>query len=94
LVSEARLGRERTALLDERDRLAADLYDRVVQRLFAAGLTLHRVASRSGDKSVVDSVADVVQDLDRAVTELRGSIYDFRGRADPAQDPPESRPSP
>jgi hypothetical protein len=42
-VSEARLERERAALLDDRDRIAADLHDRVVQRLFGAGLTLHGV---------------------------------------------------
>jgi signal transduction histidine kinase len=87
-VSEARLERERAALLDERDRIAADLHDRVVQRLFGAGLTLHGVASRSADKAVVDGAAEVVHALDDAITELRSSIFGFRSGADPTEEPP------
>lgn len=86
-VSEARLERERSALLDERDRIAADLHERVVQRLFGAGLTLHGVASRSADKAVADGVAAVVHELDDAITELRTSIFGFRRTTDPAEEP-------
>lgn len=87
-VSEARLERERTALLDERDRIAADIYDRVVQRLFGAGLALQGVAARSDRVAVVEGVAEVVHDIDDAIAELRSSIFGFRRTADPTEEPP------
>src|SRR5213076_2235694 len=45
-LAEARVERERLHMLDERERIAADLHDHVIQRLFAAGLSLQGVAAR------------------------------------------------
>ena len=42
-LAEARAEQQRAAMLDERDRIAADLHDHVIQRLFAAGLSLQSV---------------------------------------------------
>ena len=45
-LADARAEQQRAALLDDRDRIAADLHDHVIQRLFAAGLSLQSVAAR------------------------------------------------
>ena len=44
-LAEARAEQQRAAMLDERERIAADLHDHVIQRLFAAGLSLQALAS-------------------------------------------------
>ncbi len=45
-LAEARNEQQRAAMLDERERIAADLHDHVIQSIFAAGLTLQAVATR------------------------------------------------
>ena len=47
-LAAARAEQHRAAMLDERERIAADLHDHVIQRLFATGLSLQGVASPSG----------------------------------------------
>ena len=47
-LAEARAEQQRVAMLDERDRIAADLHDHVIQRLFAAGLGLQSTAATLG----------------------------------------------
>ena len=82
------LNRQRTklALLEERDRIARDLHDRVIQRIFAAGLqvgalsrTAGKAAAQSGDESGgLSQPLDVVAtELDLAIRELRNSIFEL-----------------
>ena len=47
-LAEARAEQQRAAMLDERERIAADLHDHVIQRLFAAGLSLQALAGTLG----------------------------------------------
>ena len=47
-LAEARAEQQRAAMLDERERIAADLHDHVIQRLFATGLSLHALAGPLG----------------------------------------------
>ena len=44
---------ERVAILEDRDRIAQDLHDHVIQRIFATGLTLDAVAERTGASPTV-----------------------------------------
>ena len=44
-LAGARAEQQRAALLDERERIAADLYDHVIQRLFASGPSLQALAA-------------------------------------------------
>ena len=44
-LADARADQQRMALLEDRDRIARDLHDHVIQRLFAAGLTVQSVAA-------------------------------------------------
>jgi GAF domain-containing protein len=62
------------SVLDDRDRIARDLHDRVIQRVFAIGLTLQE-ATRSTDlAAVVKQVNRSVDELDTTITEIRTAI--------------------
>lgn len=64
------------ALLRERERIAADLHDVVIQRLFGVGLELQHVmrTATAGQRTQIESVLD---GLDRSVRELRETIADL-----------------
>ena len=71
--------RELTVLAD-RDRIAADLRDKVIQRIFAAGLTLQSVASQSSEREVRNKIGATVTDLDQTVRMLRDAIFGLEQR--------------
>lgn len=62
----------------ERERIAADLHDRVIQRLFATGLTLQAGAARIADGELQSRTAAAVGQIDEAISDLRRSIFDLR----------------
>lgn len=72
---EAREAHERMALNDDRERIARDLHDLVIQRVFAAGLTLQSAATLLDPGPVRDRVNRVVEDLDDTIAELRNTIF-------------------
>ena len=61
----------------DRDRIARDLHDHVIQRLFATGLSLQSTLRRSGDPAVQRRIEQAVQDLDTTVREIRTAIFDL-----------------
>ncbi len=65
----------RMAISDERDRIALDLHDTVIQRLFATGLTLQAAIGRADIEQRVDAA---VAGIDEAISELRTSIFSLR----------------
>jgi signal transduction histidine kinase len=73
------------ALLEERQRIAADLHDFVIQRLFAAGLDL--AAAERQDPDAWDRVARAAEGVDEAIRELRRSIHSLRELMAPDQVP-------
>lgn len=62
-------------VLEDRDRIAAALKDQVIQRIFAAGLTLQGALARSTEPDVRRRIAPAVDELDYAVRMLRDSIF-------------------
>ena len=66
---------ERMALDDDRERIARDLHDLVIQRVFAAGLTLQATASMLDEGPIHDRVTRVVAELDDTIAELRTTIF-------------------
>lgn len=64
--------RERLAIFEERDRIARDLHDLVIQRLFATGMMLQ------GAARMADLPPILAERLDRAVDELDGTIKEIR----------------
>jgi signal transduction histidine kinase len=62
-------------LLEDRDRIAADLQDRVIQQVFAAGLSLQGSTALIADPGARRRVAAAVDDLDEVIRVLRDSIF-------------------
>jgi signal transduction histidine kinase len=75
-VARARADRERLAVFEDRDRIARDLHDLVIQRLFAVGLALENTARMVGDRpDVAERVGRAVDDLDATIKDIRRSIF-------------------
>ena len=76
-LAERRAEAERFALFEDRDRIARDLHDLVIQQLFATGMQLEaadrHIATHPDEAS--RRVRRSVQDLDRTIRELRSTIY-------------------
>ncbi len=72
-------------LLAERDRIAQDLHDHVIQRLFATGMSLQGTLRRIGDDHVRLRVEQAVEQLDDTVREIRTSIFDLHTSDNPEE---------
>ena len=73
--------REQLVLFADRDRIARDLHDVVIQRLFAAGLNLQSLRRYTMEDSAQERISDVTRELDEAIRELRDTIYSLRADA-------------
>jgi signal transduction histidine kinase len=76
----SRLQRElrRLAVLDERERIATELHDGVIQGLFAMGLNLQATALMIPDATVQRRIEDVITQLDGSIRDLRNYIFGLR----------------
>ncbi len=72
------------AVYEERDRMARDLHDGVIQRLFAIGLSLQGMTSAQAGRAVAESIGAVVNDIDETIRQVRATIFELgvegRGR--------------
>jgi two-component system, NarL family, sensor histidine kinase DevS len=68
----------RLELLEERERIAKELHDGVVQSLFAVGMGLQGAAALSHDAEIVARLENAVEDVDRAISDLRSYIFGLR----------------
>ncbi|MEU1801844.1 GAF domain-containing protein [Streptomyces sp. NPDC019937] len=86
VLAEAQRDRERLAVLEERDRIARDLHDLVIQRLFATGMLLESVRRHA-------QAPEVGEQVERAAGELGATIREIRTAIFALQQGPESAPS-
>ncbi|OBY32687.1 GAF domain-containing sensor histidine kinase [Mycolicibacter kumamotonensis] len=66
-------------VLTDRDRIARDLHDHVIQRLFAVGLSLQGTIPRARSAAVQRRLSDAVDDLQEIIGEIRTTIFDLHG---------------
>ena len=66
-------------VISDRERIARDLHDHVIQRLFAAGLSLQGAIPRARSVEVQQRLADTVDELQRVIQEIRTTIFDLHG---------------
>ncbi len=66
------------ALLHDRERIARDLHDTVIQRLFATGLGLQGLSRVVRDVTVADRIQAAVDDLDATIREIRSVIFELQ----------------
>ncbi|MGW1888967.1 GAF domain-containing protein [Streptomyces sp. NPDC002004] len=105
VLADAQQSRERLAVLEDRDRIARDLHDLVVQRLFATGMMLEstrrraddgddRHAGGAGDTGDTGDAGDAVGGmLEQAVEELEATIQEVRTAIFALQQPPADAPT-
>jgi signal transduction histidine kinase len=67
----------RSDVTEDRDRIARDLHDHVIQRVFAAGLSLQGALHRIGDAEAAQRVRSAVEQLDETVRDIRTTIFDL-----------------
>jgi signal transduction histidine kinase len=69
---------QRLAVLEDRERIAKDLHDGVIQSLFAVGMGLQGTATMSGDAELQRRIGSAVEDMDRVIRDLRNYIFGLR----------------
>jgi signal transduction histidine kinase len=77
--ARAQADRSRLAIFEDRDRIARDLHDLVIQRLFATGLGLQSL-SRMVDEAAADRLTAFVGDVDQTIREIRSTIFGLQDR--------------
>ncbi|WP_345423016.1 sensor histidine kinase [Pseudonocardia xishanensis] len=77
-LGERNRAQRQLVVLADRDRIARDLHDHVIQRLFATGLRLQSSLKLDGGPRVRERISQAVDDLDRTVREIRTSIFDLQ----------------
>jgi len=79
-LAERRRASEQVALLEERDRIARDLHDLAIQRLFATGMTLQGALRFIEHPGALERVLRAIDDLDDTAKTIRSTIFGLRIR--------------
>ncbi|MGW0932000.1 sensor histidine kinase [Streptomyces sp. NPDC002644] len=79
-LAERRRDAEQMAVLQDRDRIARDLHDLAIQRLFATGMTLQSAGRFIEHPVAADRVLRAVDDLDQTIKIIRSTIFGLRAR--------------
>ncbi|MEV6025761.1 GAF domain-containing protein [Streptomyces sp. NPDC052036] len=77
-LAERRRDAEQIALLQDRDRIARDLHDLAIQRLFAAGMTLQSTQRFVDHPEAAERLSRAVDDLDETIKIIRSTIFGLR----------------
>ena len=85
-LAEHRSDAQRLALFEDRDRIARDLHDLVIQRLFATGMSLQGSSGLIADPEAANRVRQAVDALDETIRDIRSAIFTLQSR-------PQARPA-
>ncbi|WP_328912220.1 MULTISPECIES: sensor histidine kinase [unclassified Streptomyces] len=77
-LADRRRGAEQLALLEDRDRIARDLHDLAIQRLFATGMTLQSAVRFIEHPEAAERLLRAVDDLDETIKIIRSTIFGLR----------------
>ncbi|MGW3652892.1 GAF domain-containing protein [Streptomyces sp. NPDC000878] len=84
-LAERRQDAEAVAVLMDRDRIARDLHDLAIQRLFATGMTLQSAGRFIEHEEAAERVVRAVDDLDETIKIIRSTIFGLRTRGGPGE---------
>lgn len=74
-LAERREDAHQLEILADRERIAHDLHDHVIQKLFAAGLDLQGTIARAHSPEVIDRLTGTVDDLQTTIEDIRATIF-------------------
>jgi signal transduction histidine kinase len=84
-LADHRRDAERVALFADRDRIARDLHDLVIQRLFATGMSLQATTGMLPEGPASGRVRQAVDALDETIHEIRSAIFSLQSPPEPAR---------
>ena len=88
-LAEHRRESERLSVFEDRDRIARDLHDLVIQRLYATGMSLEGATPLISRPEVADRVRTAVDAMDETIKDIRATIFALQARR--AEKPPGTR---
>ncbi len=68
---------QQLAVLDDRERIARDLHDAVIQRLFAVGLSLQGMLRLASSTVIGNRLEKAVSDIDETIRQIRSTIFEL-----------------
>jgi len=71
---------EALALVDDRERIARDLHDTVIQRLFAVGLSLQGALGAATDERLAERIEIAIDEIDGTIRDIRTAIFSLHAR--------------
>jgi len=78
VLASAREDSQQLTILAERERIAHDLHDHVIQRLFAAGMDLQGTLARARAPEVAERLNRTLDDLQTIIEEIRTTIFQLK----------------
>jgi signal transduction histidine kinase len=78
VLASAREDARQVTILAERERIAHDLHDHVIQRLFAAGMNLQGTLARARSPEVAERLNRTLDDLQTIIEEIRSTIFQLK----------------
>jgi PAS domain S-box-containing protein len=69
---------QHASVLADRERMARDMHDTVIQELFATGMALQAAMSTVDDPATADRFVAVIDSIDNAIKQIRGTIFGLR----------------
>jgi signal transduction histidine kinase len=88
-LAASRAEAERLSLYEDRERIARDLHDLVIQRLYATGMSLEATMPMIIRPEVATRITNAVDAMDETIKEIRATIFDLQARG--AADQPDLR---
>jgi len=79
-LADSRADAERLSVFEDRDRIARDLHDLVIQRLYATGMSLEGTMPMITRREVADRVRNAVDAMDDTIRDIRATIFSLQSR--------------
>ena len=79
-LAATRTEAQRLSLYEDRDRIARDLHDLVIQRLYATGMSLEGTMPMITRPEVASRISNAVDAMDETIKEIRATIFDLQAR--------------
>ena len=84
-LAASRAEAERLSLYEDRDRIARDLHDLVIQRLYATGMSLEGTMPMITRPEVASRITNAVDAMDETIKEIRSTIFQLQARGTPSR---------